>query len=43
MRHKAVYPYEYLDSLEKFEETQLPPKKGFYSKLNMKGVSENAQ
>ena len=25
MRHKSVYPYEYIDSLQKFEETRLPP------------------
>ena len=40
MRRKSVYPYEYMDSWERFEETQLPPKEAFYSKLNMKGISE---
>jgi len=40
MRRKGVYPYEYVDSWEKFEETKLPPKEAFYSKLNMKGVSD---
>ena len=39
MRRKGVYPYEYVDSWEKFEETELPPKEAFYSKLNMKGIS----
>ena len=34
MRHKGVYPYEYMDSWKKFEETKLPPKIAFYSKLN---------
>ena len=40
MRRKGVYPYEYMDSWEKFEETELPPKEAFYSKLNMKGISD---
>ena len=40
MRRKGVYPYEYVDSWEKFEETELPPKEVFYSKLNMKGISD---
>ena len=26
---KSVYPYEYMDSLEKFDETTLPPKEAF--------------
>ena len=28
---KGVYPYEYTDSWEKFDETTLPPKECFYS------------
>ena len=28
---KGVYPYEYLDSWERFDETSLPDKKYFYS------------
>ena len=31
---KGVYPYEYMDSWVRFEETQLPPKEAFYSKLS---------
>ena len=27
---KGVFPYEYMDSFERFEETQLPPKEKFY-------------
>ena len=30
---KGVYPYEYMDSWEKFNETTLPNKKTYYSKL----------
>ena len=37
---KGVYPYEYMDSWDKFEEKQLPNINEFYSKLNMSGISE---
>ena len=40
MIRKGVYPYEYMDGWEKFEETSLPPKDIFYSRLNMKGISD---
>ena len=37
---KGVYPYEYMMSWDKFKETQLPFKELFYSKLNMRGISD---
>ena len=37
---KGVFPYEYMDSWEKFDETTLPPKEDFYSELNLEGVSD---
>ncbi|XP_034266860.1 uncharacterized protein LOC117661806 [Pantherophis guttatus] len=37
---KGVYPYEYMDSWERFTESQLPPKEAFYSKLTDEHVSE---
>ena len=37
---KGVYPYEYMDSWDKFEEKQLPSNDEFYSRLNMSGISE---
>ena len=40
MRWKGIYPYEYMDSWERFEETKLPPKEAFYSKLNMESISK---
>ena len=40
MIRKGVYPYEYMDGWEKFEEASLPPKDAFYSRLNMKGISD---
>ena len=33
---KGVYPYEYMDSWQRFDETSLPDKEAFYSNLNMK-------
>ena len=40
MRRESVYPYKYMDGWEKFEETKLPLKDAFYSRLNMKGISD---
>ena len=40
MIQKGVYPYKYMDGWEKFEEANLPPKDAFYSRLNMKGISD---
>ena len=37
---KGVYPYEYMDSWEKFNETVLPPKKAFYSNLSIEDISD---
>ena len=37
---KGVYPYEYMDSLEKSNETSLPDKEAFYSSLNMEDITD---
>ena len=37
---KSVYPYEDMDSWEKFNETKIPPKKAFYSKLNLEDITD---
>ena len=37
---KGIYPYEYVDSWEKFNETLLPDKKYFYSNLNKEGITD---
>ena len=37
---KGVYPYEYMDSWERFTDTQLPPKTSFYSKLTGNHISD---
>ena len=40
LTRKGIYPYEYLSSWDKFEESQLPPIEAFYSSLNMSNVSK---
>ena len=35
---KGVYPYEYMDNWERFNETSLPRKESFYSNLNMENI-----
>ena len=37
---KGVYPYDYVDSPKRLKETQLPPKKAFYSKLTNQDCSD---
>ena len=37
---KGVYPYEYMDTWERFSEISLPSKEDFYSKLNMEDISD---
>ena len=37
---KGLYPYDYMDSFEKFNETSLPPKEKFYSKLNKRHITD---
>ena len=36
---KGVYPYDYMDRLDRLSETKLPPKEAFYSKLNETAIS----
>ena len=37
---KGVYPYEDMDSWEKFDENKLPPKEAFYINLNLEDMSD---
>ena len=41
LTRKGIYPYEYMSSWDKFEESQLPLIEAFYSNLNMTNVSED--
>ncbi|XP_065662831.1 uncharacterized protein LOC136085451 [Hydra vulgaris] len=38
---KGVYPYDWVDSVDKFNETQLPTKESFFSKLNDEDISDD--
>ena len=38
---KGVYPYEYMDSWERFNETCLPSKEYFYSGLNLEKITDD--
>ena len=40
LTRKGVYPYEYVSSWDRFNETQLPPIDVFYSNLNMSSINE---
>ena len=40
LSRKGVYPYEYMNSFEKFAENELPPKAAFVSQLNGEGISD---
>ena len=39
MSQKGVYPYDYMDSFEKFDQTELPTKEMFYSVLNGRHIT----
>ena len=41
LTRKGVYPYDYVSSLEKLSETQLPPKEEFYSRLNDEEITDD--
>ena len=38
---KGVYPYEYMDSWKRFNETELPSKDKFYIKLNLEDILDD--
>ena len=40
IKQKGFYPYEFMDTEEKFNLTKLPPREAFYSKLSGRGISE---
>ena len=40
LTRKGVFPYDYVSSLNKLSETQLPPKEEFYSKLNDEHITD---
>ena len=40
IKRKGVYPYEYMDSIERLKENKLPPKESFYSSLTEENISD---
>ena len=40
VKRKGVYPYDHMDSFQKFEETELPTQEKFYSLLNNSSISD---
>ena len=36
---EGIYPYEYMDTWEIFDENTISPKEAFYSELNLEGIS----
>ena len=40
MKRKGVYPYEYMDSFDRFEEDCLPTKSKFFSSLTEEGIKD---
>ena len=36
---KGIYPYEYIDSWERFDENSIPPKEAFYSEKSLEGIT----
>ena len=40
LKEKEVYPYEYMNSFKKFNETELPSKNKFFSSLKNEDISE---
>ena len=41
MSQKGVYPYDFMDSFEKFDQTELPTKEQFYSTLNDQHITND--
>ena len=40
LKQKGFYPYEYMNSIEKFNDPKPPPQKAFYSKLSGRGITK---
>ena len=37
---KGLYPYEYIDSGERFDENTIPPKEAFHSELILENITD---
>ena len=36
---RGIYPYDHMDSWERFDENTIPPKEAFYSKLSLENIT----
>ena len=43
LKQKGVYPYEYMDSFEKFNEEKLPARKHFFSSIKKIKMDEDGK
>ena len=41
LKKKGIYPYSYMDSFSRFEETELPPIEKFYNNLDNTNISDS--
>ena len=41
LTEKGVYPYDYMNSFDKFNDEQLPSKEQFYSRLTEEGITND--
>jgi hypothetical protein len=37
---RGIFPYEWFDTFNKFDDVELPPRDSFYSNLNEEGITE---
>ena len=37
---KGIYPYEYIDCWERFDENTIPSKEAFYNELNLENITD---
>ncbi|XP_048479424.1 uncharacterized protein LOC119694216 [Plutella xylostella] len=41
LRRKGIYPYDYMDSWEKYDELELPPQERFFNSLTMSHLADS--
>jgi len=42
VKRKGIFPYSYLNSVERLKDTQLPPRKKLYSQITDRNCSEES-
>ena len=41
LQRKGIYPYEYIDTIQKLDEKNLPPEEAFYNSLKNESITSN--